>query len=264
MNFYTIISKIIKASNFIFMEIIYSIKKFFYFKKKLISSKISKNGYLVLENFISEVACNNIIKDIDKFINKYPEEIYNVNDKNSDLRLWGFENFSEEAKKYLLNKELSQIITNYDIFFKNEKSFVLGAKLIANNHHIGSGGGKWHKDRTNRKFKYCKALVYLNDVDENNGPFQYVKGSHKSSFLIKNFIKKNFDFSKKNFSNEEIDNNFSNNVVTFSKPKGTVIIFDGTGIHRGKPIKKNYRYALTNYYRNPDEIFPYKMISQKN
>ena len=161
-----------------------------------------------------------------------------------------------------MNKKLNQIINNYDILFKNKKSFVLGAKLIANDHRMGSGGGEWHKDRTNRKYKYCKAFVYLNDVDENNGPFQYIKGSHKGSFLIRNFIKKNFGFDKKNFSDDEINNNFYNDIVTFKKPKGTVIIFDGTGIHRGKPIEKNIRYTLTNY-RNSDETFPYKMISQK-
>ena len=256
--------KIIKTSKFIFMEIIFFIKKFFYFKKKLVSSEISKNGYLVIENFVNGDVCNKIIDEINEFITKYPEETFNVNDKNSDFRIWGFENFSDEAKKYLMNKKLSQIINNYDIFFKNNKSFVLGAKLIANDHRMGSGGGEWHKDRASRKFKYCKALIYLNDVDDNNGPFQYVKGSHKSSFLIKNFIKKNFGFDKKFFLNEEIYNNFSKDIVTFKKPKGTVIIFDGTGIHRGKPIEKNIRYALTNYYRNSDKIFPYKMISQKN
>lgn len=258
------IFKIIKSFNFVLMEIMYSVNKSLNLKKNLVSSEFSKNGYLVIENFIDQIVCNKIIEDIDYFITKYPEEIFNVNNKNSDFRLWGFENFSDEAKKYLMNKKLNQIINNYDILFKNKKSFVLGAKLIANDHRMGSGGGEWHKDRTNRKYKYCKALVYLNDVDENNGPFQYIKGSHKSSFLIRNFIKKNFGFDKKNFSDDEINNNFYNDIVTFKKPKGTVIIFDGTGIHRGKPIEKNIRYALTNYYRNSDETFPYKMISQKN
>ena len=35
-------------------------------------------------------------------------------------------------------------------------------------------------------------------------------------------------------------------LTTFNEKKGTVI--DAKGLHRGKPIKKNKRFALTNYY----------------
>ena len=37
-------------------------------------------------------------------------------------------------------------------------------------------------------------------------------------------------------------------LVTFPAPAGTLIAADTTGIHRGAPLAKGVRYALTNYY----------------
>ena len=75
--------------------------------------------------------------------------------------------------------------------------------------------------------------------------------------MIGSFISSNF------FLDKEIEINFSNKISTFCKKRGTAIIFDGTGIHRGKPINQGKRYAITNYYRQSDEEFPFKMINRK-
>ena len=43
-------------------------------------------------------------------------------------------------------------------------------------------------------------------------------------------------------------------IVTLIAQPGDLIVFDGTGIHRGKPLKSGERYAMTNYYRfDPNE-----------
>ena len=36
--------------------------------------------------------------------------------------------------------------------------------------------------------------------------------------------------------------------ITLTGKAGTLILFDGSLIHRGKPVLEGKRYALTNYY----------------
>ena len=104
-------------------------------------------------------------------------------------------------------------------------------------------------------------MIYLNNVDINNGPFQYLKKSHKISNIIKfnYFFKKSY--SEKWFDNSEIElasKKLKLKITTVVANAGDLIIFDGTGIHRGKPLISNERYALTNYYRfDPEEILPF-------
>ena len=45
----------------------------------------------------------------------------------------------------------------------------------------GSGRG-WHRDSCSSQFK---AMLYLHDVDDSSGPFQYLVGSHKLRSIVK-------------------------------------------------------------------------------
>ena len=113
--------------------------------------------------------------------------------------------------------------------------------------NYGSGGG-WHRDSANRR--QLKFIIYLGDVDENNGCFQYLKGSHSISKKLL-LAKDNFFFSSKTrFDDNEI-NNFINRgtfqKVDFTGRKGTIIVVDTSGLHRGKPLTEGNRLALTYY-----------------
>ena len=52
-------------------------------------------------------------------------------------------------------------------------------RVTFSSNNNGSGNG-WHKDAYRKQFK---SLLYLNNVDNNNGPFQLLKKSNKILFL---------------------------------------------------------------------------------
>lgn len=80
-------------------------------------------------------------------------------------------------------------------------------------------------------------LVYISDVDESNGAHIYVNKSHKNK--PHKFIK------DKRMTEEEIINEYSNeNLIQITGKKGTVIVTDPLGFHRGKPIDLGTRLAL--------------------
>jgi ectoine hydroxylase-related dioxygenase (phytanoyl-CoA dioxygenase family) len=81
------------------------------------------------------------------------------------------------------------------------------------------GSQLWHRDHHGPKF--IRVLVYLVDVDLNNGPFCYQLGSHKHP---------------------------NGPEHTFIGPKGTAIMFDTLGLHRGLKNLTGDRLALSISY----------------
>lgn len=92
-------------------------------------------------------------------------------------------------------------------------------------HHM-----QWHTDnKTDRGFAHIPGLifiVYLADV--NDGEFQYIRGSQNWSG----------DKAYSDYSDAFIEENYKQDVVSFKAPKGTLLIYDTYGIHRGKPVKQ--------------------------
>jgi len=90
---------------------------------------------------------------------------------------------------------------------------------------------KWHTDNKIEKKKLnipgLIFIIYISDV--NVGEFQYIEGSHKSSGIDK--------YSE--YSEQFINEKYSNLIKTFSMPKGSLIIYDSYGIHRAKPFKNS-------------------------
>jgi hypothetical protein len=131
----------------------------------------------------------------------------------------------------------------------------------------GSGQG-WHRDGVN--FQY-KSILYLVDVDEQNGPFQMIQNSNKLKNIIDFCTKYNLDIF-----NIRIDENTVQDYIikktselkTITAKAGTLIMVDTSVIHRGKPLLKGTRYALTNYYYPKILVNKYKksfspMIKEK-
>jgi ectoine hydroxylase-related dioxygenase (phytanoyl-CoA dioxygenase family) len=111
----------------------------------------------------------------------------------------------------------------------------------------GSGGG-WHVDSWLTQYK---AMVYLSDVNITNGPFEYVLGSNRLQVRIWLLWRKSFSKSTR-FQDSEVEEVIRRfkfcRKVTFTGGKGTVVLFDPCGLHRGAPIQSGSRLAMTNYY----------------
>lgn len=225
-----------------------------FFKKKIddkITTELIKYGCCRLENFLSKKICDEIIFEIDNFIEKDKKnKTSKIDLKNGfDSRIFSFHKISNNAKNFLDNQKINFIINNY-LGNNFNYSFTLAQEIRFLENNSGSGGG-WHRDNT--ILKYPKAMIYLSDVDNSNGCFEYIKGTHDIKGIIKLLYKNNIKPSQGTFSEKEIEDKF-NNQNNFKREKffgnaGTLIIFDGRGIHRGTPLKSGKkRYSLTNYY----------------
>lgn len=104
----------------------------------------------------------------------------------------------------------------------------------------------WHRDPEDQRI--LKVFVYLNDVTEKNGAFEYVKGSHLDGPY--NTI---FPYDEEHPNNYPEETSLRNLIPhdAFSVNeglKGTVIICDTHGFHRGGYCKTGDRWMMTYMY----------------
>lgn len=96
---------------------------------------------------------------------------------------------------------------------------------------------KFHRDWDD--VSLIKVFFYLNDVNEHNGPFEFIMQSQKKPWII--------------FNQDEILSNKNKlKKKSVTGESGTLILADTNGYHRGLKLKKGYRlmaYAMyTSYY----------------
>ena len=94
--------------------------------------------------------------------------------------------------------------------------------------------------------KQLKFIIYLSDVSKNNGPFTYAIGSHKIQSKLADFLKR----PRRNM--RRYPKYSTKNTIELIGKLGTLLIVDTSGVHRGKPIEDNSRYALTLYLNKKD------------
>ncbi len=207
---------------------------------------IKKEGVICIDGFFDEVTCESMIEEIDESLIQYREKITQDNEQ-ADNRIYGANHISSLIDTFYTNEFLTDIRNAY-LRRTEVEGFTLAARIEMKEGNLGSGGG-WHRDTIYGK--QFKAIVYLTDVSEKNGPFQYIKATHQASSKLEGVSKFNLGAFQNRISQKEVDtilNSGEYELVTYTAQKGTIILTDTTGIHRGAPLREGCRYALTNYY----------------
>ena len=157
--------------------------------------------------------------------------------KKSDVRIFGFENLFPNSAN--LFKSIDCLYGSY--IDNNKKSSVLMANkvnFVIDN--LGSGGG-WHRDSLNRR--QLKFMIYLNRVNEENGPFEYLMGSHRLNSKLKT---NHFLFKKTRYTSEDVKNTLGPGSQKNFRHKWNVCLLTHQD-SRGNPISTGVRYAITKY-----------------
>jgi len=221
-----------------------------------ILSNLRDFGFSVVENYLDKNKCEQVIKKIDLFIDANPNKIWSGK-FSSDQRIHGAEHIDDIINEYHNSKMIINVGSAYlHSHLTNFMTMANRTKFFQDN--LGSGEG-WHRDSLNTQFK---SILYLVDVDYNNGPFQMIKDSQKFFQILKD----SQFFDKKIYNTRFSDNEISalikksnvERLLTFSHKAGTLLIVDTSNLHRGSPIVSGNRYALTNYYYPIHQIENYK------
>ncbi len=213
---------------------------------------IKNNGYFIEENFLDERECDNILK----FCTNNKLDIRPSENQNweSNLRSVNFEPNNFEAvmyelpkKKVLMNKSICNIIFSEKIlsicqeYFDSQPIFD-HASLSISTSYSKSPDSKaaqlFHFDLD--RPKWLKFLIYITDVSLDNGPHVFVEGTHKDNGIKKSLLSMGYE----RISDKIIKEIYKDDVKTFNKKKGTLIIEDTRGLHKGDIVKSGFRCLL--------------------
>ena len=117
----------------------------------------------------------------------------------------------------------------------------------------------YHRDHNGILF--LKVFIYLCDVDIENGPYSYIKESHKKKFMKNYKLQKNKIRNNIRYDNASVINQLKNNEKIFKGKSGSVIFSDTTGLHRGyTPNKNNFRLLLSMTFEPKNSFLTFSEI----
>lgn len=211
-----------------------------------IIDQIEQKGYAVLKNFYSAELVSQLVSEVDRLFQANPQKLWS-DETGSDQRYFHADLDSPPIASYL-NDPLLKRLRAYFSVKPSASEFTLANKVSYREGNLGSGGG-WHRDSPTRR--ELKTILYLKPVDESNGPFEFIEGSHTKRFLFQLISKNLARFRQYRFTDAEINQILFETKAcarTFLGEPGDLILVNTKGIHRGKPIQARERYALTNYF----------------
>lgn len=97
------------------------------------------------------------------------------------------------------------------------------------------------------RFKWLKVFIYLTDVGPDNGPHSFVRGSHRTGAIPAHILKRGYV----RLSDEEVAATYpANDILAFTAPRGTIIIEDTRGLHKGVNVREGARLILQLQFSN--------------
>lgn len=216
------------------------------------ASALRRPGYLVIPGYYPPERCAALRAEIDRIMAEQPDVIQK-DAFDADHRVFGAERASTAIAAFHDDAFLREVGEAYRggrlVDFTT-----LAGRISSRPGNLGSGQG-WHRDAFH--FQY-KAMLYLTDVGPENGPFQLLAGSHRPLAVFADMIRGRLDAPPQTrISEAQIARLLGWNrtrLKTFTARAGTLILFDSSAVHRGSPIDKGVRYALTNYYYEPRQV----------
>ena len=188
---------------------------------------------IVIEDVLPKEVCLKLMAQIDAVVDNPAHPRVWRDDVGSDSRILGFEHEIGDLVRHFDIEKRMKAVAEYT--GRRERSwFLMANRVIPKENNLGSGGGM-HRDSPFSN--QVKCIWYLNDVAEDNGPFQYIHGTHVNQLKSRDLYplgKSRFDGMKEKYAEVHAK-------------AGSLLVCDTKCIHGGKPITKGVRYAVTLY-----------------
>lgn len=107
---------------------------------------------------------------------------------------------------------------------------------LAGGEALDSAGQRYHFDFP--AVKWISFFFYLTDVGSNNGPFCFIRRTHRGERRPPALMQRGY----KRIPEEDILSAFSEeDIIEFTGPAGTAFACDTMGFHKGKPVTEGHR-----------------------
>jgi len=212
---------------------------------KFFLNQLKKDGIVVIPNYFSEDECVIMKSEFDKYVDNH-----SIYCKENEYRIFGIEKLSKEVKKIFTNDLTSWKICEEYLGEKMSLQSTMMAKIAFKKDVRYGSGGSFHRDSYS---KQIKSIAYLTDMTDENGPFMYIKRSHRMSNILKAIflLKKEGGAGNFRYSDSEINSTqkiLQEDISYFPCTKGTLVLADIRGLHTTRYLKSGEAYSIFNYY----------------
>jgi hypothetical protein len=207
---------------------------------------LKKYGICILKNFYNNEQIDILNNEFNIVFENSKDkiEILDKEDCSNDERIFHAEKYSIKIKEIFSD---NVFLNNCAVRFKknlNKKTLI--NRIVYEKNKIKNSGAGWHRDNHDCQFK---ALMYLTDVTDQNGNFQFLTNSSKNHIGYPKPRTTNYNTRYADETiNHLIQTNDNINLFNIIGKKGTVILANTTYIHRGNIIEQGERKAITQYY----------------
>jgi len=148
---------------------------------------------------------------------------------------------------FYMSEEITFIACSYLGYIPQLNYVTIEKTLPIKNDELATHSQNWHRDPEEKRM--IKVFVYLNVVNESNGPFIYAKQSHPSSHHnLSKFAPQNLPYGSYPDERSVISKVRDEDLVTAVGQAGTVIFCDTAGLHRGGLSLSGERIMATGFY----------------
>jgi hypothetical protein len=219
---------------------------------------LRRDGFAVLEGFWPRERALELRDRLEQYLD--PAESRDF-ESGGYIRFWDNRAYDEGVRRlYHVDKEIPELAA-----FRSDPAitriveayygfpFHSGVLVFQHNTQSNANTRYYHVDIFNKEFK---SFLYLDDVDSGNGPFAYLRGTHKSRFRrLKKQLRGNKEGSDTSFYDKDLGDLLQREVA-ITGPAGTLILADVRGFHRGTPQSDRSRSVLVNYmYRHEGDAY---------
>jgi ectoine hydroxylase-related dioxygenase (phytanoyl-CoA dioxygenase family) len=97
------------------------------------------------------------------------------------------------------------------------------------------------------RIKWLKIFIYLTDVGQENGPHSFVRGTHRTGAIPLDVLRRGYV----RLSDEDVSALYSeNDILSFTAPRGSIIVEDTRGFHKGVNVLGDSRLILQLQFSN--------------
>jgi hypothetical protein len=220
---------------------------------------LRRDGYIVFERALPPDACERLMK----FATDTPAVVRRMDHepKNLPRRLARFDGAAPLAVRYdyetaalLDNAEVQALLADPSMLRLVQA--YLGCEPVADvlsmwwhtaYHDVPDSEAAQYFHFDLDRIKWLKVFVYLTDVGPDNGPHSFVPGSHRTGGIPPDILRRGYV----RLSDEEVYGRYGKeHCRQFCGPRGTIIIEDTRGLHKGAHVHGAPRLVLQLQFSN--------------
>ena len=219
---------------------------------------LKRDGYAVIENYWPRERALELRDRLEAYLEIGEDRDF---EEGAWMRFWDKRSYDQGVRRiYHVEKLVRELeAVRHDPFVLDIAKAYYGVPFHSNvlvfqhNTQTNEHTRYYHVDAFIREFK---SFVYLDDVDPGNGPFAYLRGTHRSHFTrLKKQVLGNPEGENPTSFFEDDIRPLIDREVQVCGPAGTLILTNVRGLHRGSPQLERSRSVLVNYIlKHPGDL----------